>query len=125
MRLRHIRIAKLRAAVKIKLFPAGKGGEMGSNFDHYLRLVKVLEQLKRESDLEMGPKLMNRILDAQLCGELTPEEALQLTERIHRWLEKMETQFSSQEYQMRKLLRAMERDDKRLNRIKKKPYKGL
>lgn len=94
---------------------------MGSNFDHYLRLVRVLEQLRREGDLEMGPKLMDRIIDAQLHGELTPDEVLQLTGRIHRWLERREDQFSSQEYQMRKLLRAMERDDKRLNRIKKKP----
>lgn len=94
---------------------------MGSHFDHYLRLVKVLEQLRREGDLEMGPKLMDRIIDAQLHGELTPDEVLQLTGRIHRWLEQREAQFSSQEFQMRKLLRAMERDDKRLNRIKKKP----
>ncbi len=93
---------------------------MSSHFDHYLRLVKVLEQLKREGDLEMGPKLMDRIIDAQLHGELAPEDVLQLTGRIHKWLEEREAQFSSQEYQMRKLLRAIERDDKRLNRIKKK-----
>lgn len=94
---------------------------MSGHYDRYLRLVKILEQLRREGDLEMGPKLMDRIIDAQLHGELSPEEVLQLTGRIHLWLEERERQFSSQEFQMKKLLRAMERDDQRLNRIKKKP----
>lgn len=94
---------------------------MSGQYDRYLRLVRILERLKRESDLEMGPKLMDRIIDAQINGELTPDEVLQLTNRINRWLEQREAHFSSQEYQMRKLLRAMEREDKRSSRFKKKP----
>jgi len=94
---------------------------MGSRYQHYLGLVKTLERLRRQSDLELGPRLMDRIIDAQMRGELSPEEVMNLTGRVQHWIEEREAHFSSQEYQMRKLLKAMEQDDKRLYRIKRKP----
>ncbi len=93
---------------------------MTNRYQHYLRLVKILERLRRESDLELGPRLMDRIIDAQMQGELTPEEVMHLTGRVQHWVEEREAYFSSQEYQMRKLLKAMERDDKRSGRHKRR-----
>jgi len=93
---------------------------MADHYHHYLRLVNILEGLKREGDLEMGPKLMDRLIGAQRRGELSPEEVLDLSARVQRWLEEREEQFSSQEFQMKKLLKAMEQDGQRLDRLKKK-----
>jgi predicted ribosome quality control (RQC) complex YloA/Tae2 family protein len=86
---------------------------MAQNYQHYLRLVKILERLRRESDLELAPKLIDRLLDAQAKGEITAEQALELSERVQRWRERLEEYIFSQEHQMRKLLRQMEAEDRR------------
>lgn len=86
---------------------------MAQNYQHYLRLVKILERLRRESDLELAPRLIDRLLDAQSRGEITADQALELSARVQRWREKLEEYISSQEHQMKKLLRQMETDDRR------------
>lgn len=86
---------------------------MAQNYQHYLRLVKILERLRRESDLELAPRLIDRLLDAQSRGEITADQALELSARVQRWREKLEEYISSQEHQMKKLLRQMETGDRR------------
>lgn len=85
----------------------------GAGYRHYLGMVKVLERLKRQSDLEFGPRLMNKILDARHQGLISDEQAMELTDRIHAWGQKLEEHFISQEYQMKKLMLAIEKDDRR------------
>ena len=84
-----------------------------SSYRHYLGMVKVLERLKRQSDLDFGPKLMNKILDARHDGLISDEQAMELTDRIHAWGQKLEEHFASQEYQMKKLMLAIEKDERR------------
>jgi hypothetical protein len=85
----------------------------GAGYRHYLGMVKVLERLKRQSDLEFGPRLMNKILDARHGGLISDEQAVELTDRIHAWSQKLEEHFVSQEYQMKKLMLAIEMDERR------------
>lgn len=84
-----------------------------SVYRHYLGMVKVLERLRRQSDLEFGPKLMNKILDARHDGLISDEQAMELTDRVHLWCQKLEDHFTSQEYQMKKLMLAIEQDERR------------
>jgi len=88
------------------------------NYAYYLKLVAFLEKLKRESDLDLGPKLLDKIIDAQKEGDLSSEQVMELSERIQCWIEKRHDYFASQEFQMKKLLRAMESDDRRTNKTK-------
>jgi|GEM_PF-1435219 len=88
------------------------------NYTYYLKLVAFLEKLKRESDLDLGPKLLDKIIDAQKEGELSSEQVMELSERIQCWIEKRHDYFASQEFQMKKLLRAMESDDRRTNKTR-------
>jgi hypothetical protein len=88
------------------------------NYVYYQKLVVFLEKLKRESDLEMGPKLLDKIIDAQKEGELTSEQVMELSERIQNWVEKRHEYFVSQEFQMKKLLRAIENEDRRCKKPK-------
>ena len=60
-----------------------------SSYRHYLGMVKVLERLKRQSDLDFGPKLMNKILDARHDGLISDEQAVELTDRVHVWGQKL------------------------------------
>lgn len=85
----------------------------GSDYRHYLGMVKVLERLRRQSDLEFGPKLMNKILDARHEGLISDEQAMELTDRVHVWCQKLEDHFASQEYQMKKLMLAIELEERR------------
>jgi hypothetical protein len=84
-----------------------------SGYRHYQGMVKVLERLKRQSDLDFGPKLMNKILDARHDGLISDEQAMELTDRIHAWSQKLEGHFASQEYQMKKLMLAIELEERR------------
>ena len=84
-----------------------------SSYRHYLGMIKVLEKLHRQSDLEFGPKLMNKILDARHEGLISDEQAMELTGRVHAWGQKLEDHFASQEYQMKKLMLAIELEDRR------------
>jgi predicted hydrolase (HD superfamily) len=95
-------------------------GEHKKSYHHYLKMVQTLEKLRRESDLELGPRLMDKILDAQGREEITIEEAMELTGRVHEWSEKLQHHFASQEYQMKKLLRDFELDDRRCSHNKTK-----
>jgi len=85
----------------------------GPDYRHYLGMVKVLERLRRQSDLEFGPKLMNKILDARHEGLISDEQAMELTDRVHAWCQKLEDHFASQEYQMKKLMLAIEQEERR------------
>ncbi|MBI4726727.1 hypothetical protein HY768_05825 [candidate division TA06 bacterium] len=85
----------------------------GSSYRHYLEMIRVLEKLHRKSDLEFGPKLMNKILDARNEGLISDEQALELTDRIQAWCQKLEDHFASQEFQMKKLMLAIEQDERR------------
>ncbi|MDP2806792.1 MAG: hypothetical protein Q8O74_01485, partial [bacterium] len=49
------------------------------SYRHYLGMIKVLEKLHRQSDLEFGPKLMDKILDARRDGLISDEQAMELT----------------------------------------------
>jgi hypothetical protein len=84
------------------------------NYGYYLKLVVFLEKLKRESDMDLGPKLLDKIIDAQRGGELASEQVMELSERIQGWVERQHQYFASQEFQMKKLLRAMETGDRRV-----------
>jgi hypothetical protein len=84
-------------------------------------MVLTLEKLRRENDLELGPRLMDKILDAQGRGEITEAEAMDLSGRVLSWAERLHQRFASQEYQMNKLLRDFEKDDRR--RAKNAPIK--
>jgi len=84
-----------------------------SSYRHYLGMIKVLEKLHRQSDLEFGPKLMDKILDARHDGLISDEQALELTDRVQAWGQKLEDHFASQEYQMKKLMLAIEQDERR------------
>lgn len=88
------------------------------NYAYYLKLVVFLEKLKRESDMDLGPKLLDKIIDAQREGELASEQVMELSERIQGWVEKQHEYFASQEFQMKKLLRAMEIGDRRVKKSK-------
>ncbi len=88
------------------------------NYAYYLKLVVFLERLKRESDLDLGPKLLDKIIDAQKDGDLASEQVMELSERIQCWVEKQHDYFTSQEFQMKKLLRAMDEDDRRVKKSK-------
>jgi hypothetical protein len=88
------------------------------NHAYYLKLVVFLEKLKRESDMELGPKLLDKIIDAQREGELASEQVMELSERIQGWVERQHEYFASQEFQMKKLLRAMETGDRRVKKAK-------
>jgi len=85
----------------------------GGSYRHYLGMIKVLEKLHRQSDLEFGPKLMNKILDARHQNLISDEQAMELTDRIQAWGQKLENHFASQEYQMKKLMLAIEREERR------------
>jgi hypothetical protein len=85
-------------------------------YHHYLRMVKILEKLKREGDLEYGPKLLDRILDAQKDGQLEPGQAMELSERVQRWLEHLQDYFTSQEYRMKKLVKALEKNERQFRK---------
>jgi molybdenum-dependent DNA-binding transcriptional regulator ModE len=93
--------------------PADAAKAIGSSYRHYLGMIKVLEKLRRQSDLEFGPKLMNKILDARHQEMLSDEQAMELTGRVHAWCQKLEDHFTSQEYQMKKLMLAIELEDRR------------
>ncbi len=84
-----------------------------TRYDYYLEMVKILERLKREDDLKIAPKLLDRILDGQKNGHLTAEQVFELSERIDKWTMKLQLRFASQEYQMAKLLRALENDQRK------------
>ena len=99
--------------LKDALITDAPGKTDGAGYRHYLGMVKVLERLKRQSDLEFGPRLMNKILDARHDGQISDEQAMELTDRIHAWGQKLEAHFASQEYQMKKLVLAMEQDERR------------
>jgi hypothetical protein len=85
----------------------------GSGYRHYLEMIKVLVKLRRKSDLEFGPKLMNKILDARHQNLISDEQAMELTDRIQAWVQKLENNFASQEYQMKKLMLAIELEERR------------
>ncbi len=93
------------------------------SYQHYLKLVVFLEKLKRETDLSLGPKLLDKIIDAQREGHLSDEQALELSGRIQTWVEKRQEFFSSQEYQMKKLLSSMDGKDKRIRLAKLTPVR--
>ena len=96
--------------------PAIPGEEVktdGSSYRHYLGMIKVLEKLRRQSDLEFGPKLMNKILDARHQGLISDEQAMELTDRVQAWGKKLDEYFASQEYQMKKLMLAIELEERR------------
>jgi len=76
-------------------------------------MAKILEKLKREDDLKIAPKLLDRILDGQKNGHLTADQVFELSERIDKWTMKLQLKFASQEYQMHKLLRALENDQRK------------
>ncbi|MBI5806232.1 hypothetical protein HZA73_09315 [candidate division TA06 bacterium] len=99
--------------LKAEMVPEAPNDIGGSGYRHYLGMVKVLERLKRQSDLEFGPRLMNKILDARHDGLISDEQAMELTDRIHAWGQKLEEHFASQEYQMKKLMLAIEKDERR------------
>ncbi|MRR08599.1 hypothetical protein EG831_00575 [bacterium] len=84
-----------------------------TRYDYYQEMVKILEKLKREEDLKIAPKLLDRILDGQKNGHLTAEQVFELSERIDKWTMKLQLKFASQEYQMTKLLRALESDQRK------------
>ena len=84
-----------------------------TRYDYYLEMVKILEKLKREDDLNIAPKLLDRILDGQNNGHLTADQVFELSERIDKWTVKLQHRFASQEYQMNQLLRALENDQRR------------
>ncbi len=84
-----------------------------TRYDYYVEMVKILEKLKREDDLKIAPKLLDRILDGQKNGYLTAEQVFDLSERIDKWTMKLQLRFASQEYQMAKLLRALENDQRK------------
>jgi len=90
-----------------------KGDGLETKYDYYLQMVKILERLKREDDLKIAPKLLDRILDGQKNGHLTAEQVFELSERIDKWTMKLQLRFASQEYQMAKLLRALENDQRK------------
>ena len=90
-----------------------KGDSLETKYDYYLQMVKILERLKREDDLKIAPKLLDRILDGQKNGHLTAEQVFDLSERIDKWTMKLQLRFASQEYQMAKLLRALENDQRK------------
>jgi len=90
-----------------------KTEETGNRYGYYLEMVKILERLKREDDLKIAPKLLDRILDGQKNGHLTAEQVFELSERIDKWTLKLQLRFASQEYQMAKLLRALENDQRK------------
>lgn len=102
----------------LKTKDAGTSADQKKNYSYYQKLVAFLEKLKRESDLEMGPKLLDKIIDAQKDGELSSEQVIELSERIQCWIEKRHEYFASQEFQMKKLLRAMEDGDRRAGKSK-------
>ncbi|MDO9069016.1 MAG: hypothetical protein Q7W05_11245 [Deltaproteobacteria bacterium] len=93
--------------------PEGPAKIAASGYRHYLGMVRVLERLHRQNDLAFGPKLMDKILDARHDGQISDEQAMELTGRVHDWCQKLEAHFASQEYQMKKLVLAMERDERR------------
>lgn len=93
--------------------PEAQDKAAASSYRHYLGMVKVLERLRRQSDLEFGPKLMNKILDARHDSLISDEQAMELTDRVHVWCQKLEDHFTSQEYQMKKLMLAIEQDERR------------
>lgn len=97
------------------------GGTSKKNYQYFLKLVIILEKLKRESDLAMGPKLLDKIIDARKEEELTTDQVFELSERIQKWIENRHMFFTSQEFQMKKLLKAMESGERRL----KYPKAGL
>jgi len=99
--------------LKSPAIPEGAAKTSGSSYRHYLRMIKVLEKLRRQGDLEFGPKLMNKILDARQEGLLSDEQAIELTERVHAWCQKLEEHFASQESQMKKLMLAIELEERR------------
>lgn len=92
---------------------ASGGPIQKKNYEYYQKLVVFLERLKRETDIEMGPRLLDKIIDAQKDGDLTSGQVLELSERIQRWVEKRQEFFASQEFQMKKLIRALEEEDRR------------
>jgi hypothetical protein len=95
------------------------------SYQHYLKLVVFLEKLKRETDLSLGPKLLDKIIDAQREGQLSDDQVLELSGRIQHWIEKRQEFFASQEYQMKKLLSTMEGKDKRTRLARKaSPHKN-
>lgn len=96
-----------------EVIPEAPARSGSSSHRHYLGMVKVLERLKRQSDLEFGPKLMNKILDARHDGLISDEQAVELTDRVHAWGQKLESHFASQEYQMKKLMLAIEQEERR------------
>lgn len=93
-------------------------GTCKKNYQYFLKLVIILEKLKREVDLEMGPKLLDKIIDAQKEEELTTDQVLELSGRIQKWIETRHSFFASQEFQMKKLLKAIESSDRRLRSSK-------
>ena len=99
--------------LKTVVIPEASAKTGSSGYRHYLGMVKVLERLQRQSDLEFGPKLMNKILDARHDGLISDEQAMELTDRVHAWSQKLEGHFASQEYQMKKLMLAIEQDERR------------
>jgi len=94
------------------------GGTLKKNYQYFLKLVIILEKLKREGDLEMGPKLLDKIIDAQKEDELTTDQVFELSERIQKWIENQHAFFASQEFQMKKLLKAIESGERRLKSSK-------
>ena len=90
-----------------------KADDLETRYDYYVQMVKILERLKREDDLKIAPKLLDRILDGQKNGHLTTEQVFELSERIDKWTMKLQLRFASQEYQMAKLLRALENDQRK------------
>jgi len=84
-----------------------------SSYRHYLGIVKILERLHRQRDLEFGPRLMNKIIDARQDSRISDEQTIELTDRIHAWCQKLEDHFASQEYQMKKLMLAIEQEERR------------
>jgi hypothetical protein len=84
-----------------------------TRYDYYLEMVKILEKLKREGDLKIAPKLLDRILDGQKNGHLTADQVFELSERIDKWTMRLQLKFASQEYQMNQLLRALENDQRK------------
>jgi hypothetical protein len=93
--------------------PAAPDGRDDDRYGYYLEMVKTLERLKREDDLNIAPKLLDRILEGQSNGHLTAEQVLELSERIDRWTIKLQAKFANPDYQMAKLLRAQEDDQRR------------
>lgn len=84
------------------------------SYQYFLKLVAILEKLKREGDLEMGPKLLDKIIDAEIEKKLTTDQIFELSARIQKWIEARHAFFISQEYQVKKLLKAIANVEQRL-----------